>query len=188
MKLADLGLIGNCQLSALIHRDGSMVWACLPRFDSPPLFGALLDEEAGGRFSIGPAVAQEGAQRYLPNTNVLETRFITPDGSFRVIDFAPRFVQYERSFRPTKLLRIVEPLSGTPRIRVLCDPILGWGRGRPRRELGSHHLSFLGFPAEVSLTTDAPPSYMNDEPFALTERRHFVLSWGEPVEEPLDPL
>jgi len=188
MKLADLGLIGNCQLSALVHRDGSIAWACMPRFDSPPLFAALLDDEKGGRFTIRPAAPQEGTQRYLPNTNVLETRFVTADGAFRVLDFAPRFIQYERSFRPTKFLRIVEPLSGTPRIRVLCDPILGWSRERPRREFGSHHLSFLGYDAEVRLTTDAPLSYLNDEPFALTERRHFVFSWGQPVEEPLDPL
>ena len=188
MTLADLGLIGNCQLSALVRNDGAMVWACMPRFDSEPLFGALLDEKDGGRFSIGPAVPQVGTQRYLPNTNVLETRFVTVDGAFRVLDFAPRFIQYERSFRPTKLLRIVEPLSGTPRVRVLCDPILGWSKRRPRREMGSHHLSFDGYDAEVRLTTDAPLSYLNDEPFALTERRHFVLSWGDPVEQPLEPL
>ena len=188
MSLADLGLIGNCQLSALVRRDGAIVWSCMPRFDSPPVFGALLDEKDGGRFSIGPAIPQQGTQRYLPNTNVLETRFETPDGAFRVLDFAPRFVQFERSFRPTKLLRIVEPLSGTPRVRVLCDPVLGWGRARPRRELGSHHLSFHGYDAELRLTTDAPLAYLNDEPFALTERKHFVLAWGAPVEEPLEPL
>jgi GH15 family glucan-1,4-alpha-glucosidase len=186
--LADLGLIGNCQLAALVRRDGAIVWACMPRFDSEPLFGSLLDEENGGRFTIGPAVPQQGTQRYLPNTNVLETRFVTVDGAFRVLDFAPRFVQYERSFRPTKLLRIVEPLSGTPRVRVHCDPILGWNKQRPRREYGSHHLKFQGFDSEVRLTTDAPLSYLNDEPFALTERKHFVFSWGEPVEQPLEPL
>ena len=81
-------------------------------------------------------------QRYLDNTNVLETRFETPDGAFRVLDFAPRFMQYERIFRPTKLVRIVEPLAGTPRIRVRCDPRarLVARRGRAR-ELGSHHIS-----------------------------------------------
>ncbi|MDP3154484.1 MAG: glycoside hydrolase family 15 protein [Archangium sp.] len=188
MTLADLGLIGNCQLNALVRRDGAIVWACMPRFDSEPIFGAILDEADGGRFSIGPALPTQGTQRYLPNTNVLETRFVTIDGAFRVLDFAPRFVQYDRSFRPTKLLRIVEPLSGTPRVRVLCDPILGWSKKRPRREFGSHHLSFKGYDSEVRLTTDAPLSYLNDEPFALTERKHFVFSWGEPVEQPLEAL
>ncbi len=185
--LADLGLVGNCQFAAHVHRDGAVVWCCLPRFDSPPVFGALLDEE-GGRFSIRPANRALGVQRYLPNTNVLETRFDTPDGAFRVLDFAPRFVLYERNFRPTKLVRIVEPLSGTPRIRVLCDPVLGWSKQRPRREFGSNHLSFGGFGAELRLTTDASLSYLDDEPFALTAKKHFVLAWGAPVEEPLEPL
>src|SRR5687767_1458252 len=110
MTLADLGLIGNCQVSALVRRDGHIVWSCMPRFDSPPIFGALLDEKEGGRFAIMPADEQLGVQRYLPNTNVLETRFDGPDGAFRILDFAPRFILHGRSFRPTKLLRIVEPL------------------------------------------------------------------------------
>ncbi len=188
MPLADLGLIGNCQLSALVDGGGAIVWSCMPRFDSPPLFAALLDEHAGGRFAIGPADGSMGRQRYLPNTNVLETRFDGPDGAFRILDFAPRFLRFERAFRPTKLVRIVEPLSGTPRIRVRCEPILGFGRATPRRDFGSHHVTYHGYEAHVRLTTDAPLSYLGGEAFALTAKRHFVFSWGEPVEEPLEPL
>jgi len=188
MTLADLGLIGNCQISALVRRDGAVVWSCMPRFDSPPVFGALLDENKGGRFLIGPATPEKGQQRYLPNTNVLETVFSGPDGSFRVLDFAPRFIQHDRSFRPTKLVRIVEPLSGTPRIRVFCEPVLGWSQERPKKDHGSHHVSYLGYDVELRLTTDAPLAYLDGEPFALTERKHFVLAWGSPVEEPIEPL
>ena len=94
MSLADLGLIGNCQLAAHVRNDGAIVWACMPRFDSAPVFGALLDDD-GGHFTIGPANSTRGVQRYLTNTNVLETRFETPDGAFRVIDFAPRFRRFE---------------------------------------------------------------------------------------------
>ncbi len=188
MHLRELGLIGNCQIAALVRRDGAIVWSCLPRFDSPPVFGALLDENAGGSFGIGAADGAPGTQRYLPNTNVLETGFSGPDGSFRVLDFAPRFFQHDRSYRPAKLIRVVEPLSGTPRIRVFCDPVLGWSRRSAPREYGSHHVSFRGYESEVRLTTDAPLSYLHGEPFALTERKHFVLAWGAPVEEPLAPL
>jgi len=74
MSLADLGLIGNCQLAAHVRRDGAIVWCCMPRFDSAPIFGALLDDD-GGQFTIGPATPGLGLQRYLANTNVLETRF-----------------------------------------------------------------------------------------------------------------
>jgi GH15 family glucan-1,4-alpha-glucosidase len=188
MGLRHLGLIGNCQVSALVRDDGAITWSCMPRFDSPPVFGQLLDEPEGGAFVIGAADGSPGVQRYLPNTNVLETRFETKDGAFRVLDFAPRFQLFERTFRPTKLVRIVEPLKGTPRIRVACTPVLGWSKAPAPREEGSHHVSFRGYPAELRLTTDASLSYLHGDPFALTERKHFVLAWGAPVEEALAPL
>ena len=188
MRLADMGLIGNCQLSALVHRSGAIVWCCMPRFDSEPVFASILDAEEGGEFQIGAADGTVGVQKYLPNTNVLETRFDTPDGSFRVIDFAPRFVQFDRSFRPTKIIRIVEPLGGTPRLRVRCRPVLGWSRKPPAVDEGSHHVSYLGYDRELRLTTDAPLSYLHGEPFALTNKLHFVLAWGAPVEEALEAL
>ena len=111
MLLEDLGLVGNCQFSALVERTGAVVWCCLPRFDSEPVFSALLDTGQGGRFLVGPAGGGSGTQRYIENSNVLETSFRTDSGAFRVLDFAPRFVQYDRVFRPTQLVRIVEPLE-----------------------------------------------------------------------------
>ena len=188
MGLADLGLIGNCQFSALVDRHGSIVWCCMPRFDSPPVFAALLDEATGGRFAIAPADGVPGRQRYVPNTNVLETRFDSGDGSFRILDFAPRFMLFDRSFRPTKIVRMIEPLAGTPRIRVRCDPVLGWSRQFPGREEGSNHVSYTGYDRELRLTTDVPLSYLHGEPFALTGRAHLVLAWSAPVEEALAPM
>ncbi len=187
MELANLGLVGNCQIAAHIAHDGSVVWCCLPRFDAPPVFGALLDE-GGGRFQIGAADGSAGRQRYLPNTNILETTFETNEGAFRVLDFAPRFIQYDRSFRPKKLVRIVEPISGMPRVRVVCDPVLGWSKARPRRTDGSNHISFDGYAEDLRLTTDVPLSYIGGNSFALTGKQHFVLAWGNPVEESLRPL
>jgi len=188
MRLEDVGVVGNCQFSALVHHSGEVVWCCLPRFDAAPVFSTLLDSEGGGRFRIGPADGETGTQHYLPNTNVLETTFETPTGSFRVIDFAPRFLQFSRAFRPTQLIRIVEPIKGTPRIAVVCEPKLGWSKARPLTSQGSHHVRFEGFASELRLTTDIPLSYLGGQAFTLTGRRHFVLSWGSPVEEPLEPL
>jgi GH15 family glucan-1,4-alpha-glucosidase len=188
MRLEDLSLIGNCQIAALISTAGDVVWCCLPRFDSEPVFSTLLDAEGGGRFHVGPADAAPGTQRYLPNTNILETTFAGAGGSFRVLDFAPRFYQYDRHFRPTQIVRILEPLAGTPRLRVTCEPRLGWSRGVPGRTQGSNHINFEGFPSLLRLTTDIPLSYLEGQAFALTERRHIVLSWGSPVEESLPAL
>lgn len=188
MRLEDLGLIGNCQYTALVSRSGEIVWCCLPRFDSEPLFASLLDEANGGRFVVNPEDGSLGTQRYIDNTNVLETRFETASGSFRVLDFAPRFPLHGRSFRPTKLFRVVEPLEGSPRIRVVCDPRLGWSKGVPQAVYGSNHVAYAGFAGHLRLTTDIPLSYLGGTPFALTGRRHLALTWGEPVEEPLPPL
>ena len=188
MRLEDLGLVGNCQFAALVDRGGSVVWCCLPRFDAEPVFGALLDEGHGGRFRVGPASGAVGTQRYLPNTNVLETSFEDVDGAFRVIDFAPRFEQHQRSFRPAQLIRVVEPVRGTPRIRVTCAPRIGWSRGEPVAFAGSNHVRFEGFASPLRLTTDVPISYIGGQPFALTSRRYLALTWGAPVEEPLRAL
>jgi GH15 family glucan-1,4-alpha-glucosidase len=188
VRLEDLGIIGNCQISALVSRAGQIVWCCLPRFDSEPVFASLLDADCGGHFTVAPASGEAGAQRYLPNTNVLETTFRGPDGAFRVLDFAPRFGQYDRSFRPTQLFRIVEPIAGTPRVRVECAPRLGWSRGVSVEVAGSNHVRYEGFAGQLRLTTDVPISYLGGKPFALGERRHLVLTWGAPVEEPLAPL
>ena len=187
MKLENLGLIGNCQYSALISNTGEVVWCCLPRFDSEPVFGKLLDDD-GGAFSVGTADGSAGVQRYLPNTNVLETRFTTSEGAFRVLDFAPRFLRYDRSFRPTQLHRVIEPLAGTPRVLVRCEPRLGWSKQCPSAVQGSNHIHYDGFATPLRLTTDIPLSYTAGLPFALTKRHHLALTWGAPIEEALEPL
>src|SRR5262245_6920227 len=127
MQLEHLGVIGNCQCAALVERTGAIVWCCLPQFDSDPVFGSLLDP-MGGSFIVAGADGTPGVQRYIDNTNVLETTFEAPGGRFRVVDFAPRFEQHARMFRPTSIIRLVEPLEGSPRIVVRCDPVLGWSK------------------------------------------------------------
>jgi GH15 family glucan-1,4-alpha-glucosidase len=185
MRLEDMGLIGNCQYAALVHRSGDICWCCWPRFDSEPLFGSLLDAERGGHFSVSPVSGELGQQSYIANTNVLITRFDTESGSFRIIDLAPRFLLHGRSFRPVQLFRIIEPLAGRPVVRVSCKPLVGWSRATPGCHQGSNHLQFEGFSAPLRLTTDVPLSYLEGQPFALTEKKHLALAWGEPVEKPL---
>ncbi len=188
LPIEDLGLIGNCQIAALVARDGTIPWCCLPRFDSDPVFAALLDSEAGGSMGVAPAGGGLGTQAYLPNTNVLETTFATPDGSFRVVDFAPRFFHHERPYRPVQIMRVVEPIEGTPRVRAWCEPVLGWSKRKPQKRFGSTHVRYLGYAQPLRLTTDIPLSYLDGRAFSLTGRRHLVLSWGRPVDTPLASL
>ena len=96
---------------------------CLPRPDSPPVFGRLLDPE-GGHFSIASppsSMAYTTSQSYLPNTNILLTTVTLSNGdAFQITDFCPRFEQYGRMYRPAALFRLVQPLQGTPAIVVSC--------------------------------------------------------------------
>ncbi len=160
MRLEESGLIRTCQYSALVHSRGEIVWCCLPRFDSAPVFSTLLDSQEGGRYRIGPAGGESGSQRYVPNTNTRESTFNAATGSFKVTDSAHRFLQFGRSFRPTQLIRIVEPIEGTPCIDVTCEPRLGCSMVRPSHMQGSHHLWFEGFASQLRLTTDIPFSYL----------------------------
>jgi GH15 family glucan-1,4-alpha-glucosidase len=187
MQLEDLGLIGNCQFSALIERSGSVVWCCLPQFDSEPVFGRLLDP-SGGEFAIEPADGRKGRQRYIQNTNILETVFDAPGGQFRIIDLAPRFSQHDRMFRPPQLVRIIEPVQGAPVIRVRCEPRLGWSKISPTVQQGSDYLEFEGFSAALRLTSNIEPACLTGQPFMLDTRRYLVLSWGVPIEEELSSV
>src|ERR1700677_117584 len=102
----NLGMIGNCQITALMSQSGSLDWLCLPRPDSPPLFGRILDAD-GGHFSIEGVDHNSSRQRYISNTNVLITEIENFDGSqFKITDFCPRFMQYGRMFRPLSVFRL----------------------------------------------------------------------------------
>lgn len=84
------GLIGDLQTAALVTTDGTIDWFCCPRFDSPSVFGALLDREKGGHFSVSPAQKTYATkQLYFPDTAVLVTRFMTEAGAGEVVDFMP---------------------------------------------------------------------------------------------------
>lgn len=180
------GIIGNCAYSALIDDTARVVWLCWPRFDSSSVFCHLLDSEIGGSFSIQPSDPFKSTQSYLQNTNVLRTEFHSKRGCFEVIDFAPRFMQYDRSFRPTTLVRIVRPISGEPLIHVQCNPTYEYAKIVPERTFGSNHIRFEGLPSQLRLTSNASITYLLDEtPFLLTKDLYFVLTWGRPLEAPI---
>jgi len=184
--VAATGLVGNCSFNALVE-GGRVVWLCWPRPDSSFVFGELIDKERGGVFAIEPSVASTSMVEYVENTNILRTEFRSEGGAFEVIDFAPRFQRFDRWYRPTMLVRIVRPLGGEPRIRVRCEPVFDYGRMRASSWAGSNHLQFGGMPAPVRLTTNAPLTYVQQgTPFLVTRDLHFVLTWGEPLEAPLE--
>ena len=161
----DLGVIGNCAYSALIDRQARVVWSCLPRFDSDPLFCALLtpigDNAGHGLFTIELADLAETEQRYLDNTAVLVTRLTdAAGGAIEITDFAPRFRQFDRLYRPMQMVRQVRPVSGQPRIRIRLRPLHDYGARRPELTRGSNHIRYVTPHVTLRLTTDAPVDYI----------------------------
>src|SRR5215207_360323 len=135
--IGDYAIIGNCRTAGLISRDGSLDWLCLPRFDSPSVFGALLDAEIGGRFQVRPVGAFESERRYLPNTNVLETTFRTPDGVCALRDLMPVASEAEKRISPLPdhlVLRELEGLAGEVTVEIRYEPRPDYARARPRLE------------------------------------------------------
>lgn len=185
------GLIGNCQISALVSESGSMEWLCLPRPDSDPVFGRLLDPD-GGHFTIRLAnmTGAKTRQYYVENTNVLVTEMESADGArIRLTDFCPRFPQFGRMFRPLSLFRTVEPLAGAPSIVVDCSPVLGWSKESAHAARGNSHLRFDMRKESLRLTTNMPLTYlMEKQPFHLKEKLHFGLTWAAAVEEDISQL
>jgi GH15 family glucan-1,4-alpha-glucosidase len=116
VRIEDYALIGDMHAAALVGRDGAVDWLCLPRFDSPSCFAALLGDESHGSWLLTPAGEVRASSRsYRPGTLVLETEFETADGAVRVIDFMPRRVQ-----GPPRLMRIVEGLRGVSTRQAAC--------------------------------------------------------------------
>ncbi|WP_157562699.1 glycoside hydrolase family 15 protein [Micromonospora chokoriensis] len=123
----DHGLIGDLQTAALIDSDGAIDWFCAPRFDSPSIFGALLDRRKGGHFQVAPdGIDYTSKQLYLPGTPILITRFHSADGVGELLDFMP--VTGEHATDQHRLIRLVRMVRGSMRFRFDCRPRFNYGR------------------------------------------------------------
>ncbi|MGI5523030.1 glycoside hydrolase family 15 protein [Micromonospora sp. CA-259024] len=121
------GLIGDLQTAALISTDGTVDWFCAPRFDSPSVFGALLDRRKGGHFQFSPdGIDYTSKQLYLPGTPILITRFHSADGVGELLDFMP--VTGERATEQHRLIRLVRMVRGSMPFRFDCRPRFNYGR------------------------------------------------------------
>lgn len=184
------GIIGNCAYSALVQKDTRVLWMCWPGFDSSFVFGALLDKKSGGEFAILPAEDAQKVQfvqQYRENTNILETIVKSHTGSYKVTDFAPRFYLYGRYFKPLMLFRKIEKLQGQPRIRVICRPVGEYGKWKLTASMGSNHIRYHGLEDSLRLTANIPLTYLMEErSFVLEHTKYLVLTYGPPLEAPLE--
>ncbi len=188
MTSLDLAVVGNCSIGALIDSHGRLVWACFPRFDGDPHFSALLDSQNGeeqGFYDVELTDFSHSEQRYRRNSAILETTLHDQNGgALRIIDFAPRFKQFGRVFRPMTLVRLIQPLSGAPRIRVRLRPSFGYGEGRPEITRGSNHIRYVMPEHTLRLTTDGSVTYVLEEvPFILESPLALILGPDESLSE-----
>jgi GH15 family glucan-1,4-alpha-glucosidase len=150
------GVIGNLRTAALVGMDGSVDWLCLPRFDSPSVFAAILDDQKGGRFRIAPPSCDDLRQKqfYWPDTNILITRFLHPDGIAEVEDYMPIGGRADQVVRRVRIVRGQMPL------RLECRPAFDYARAKHETTLTEHGVRFdgpglsLGLAASVPLAQD----------------------------------
>jgi GH15 family glucan-1,4-alpha-glucosidase len=137
--IADYGFLSDCHTGALVSSDGSIEWLCLPHFDSPSIFGSILDRGAG-RWRVGPyGVYVPAGRRYIPGTNLIETTWMTPQGWLRVVDALTIGDWHDNTggsshTRPPTdfdadhlLVRFVECIQGQVSVEVFCEPMLDYG-------------------------------------------------------------
>jgi GH15 family glucan-1,4-alpha-glucosidase len=178
-RIEDYGLIGNARTAALIGRDGSMDWLCLPRFDSPACFASLLGSRENGRWIITPSAnVRHVSRRYRTNTNILETTFHTDGGRVSVIDFMPAPVHDQQ----IDVVRIVRGEAGCVSMSTELLFRFDYGLTVPWVRRQFDQLSAIAGPDEVVLRTEVPlqgEGYTTGGEFVVNagQTTSFTLSW-----------
>ena len=176
LPIADHGVIGDLRSVALVGTDGTIDWYCTPRFDSPSVFGAILDADKGGHFSVTAVEDCATRQLYVPDTNVLITRFLSPAGVGEVHDFMPV------GEGPQRLIRRVLCVRGEMEFRLECEPRFNYGRDR--HEVVVAEAGALFRSPELSLALGAPiPLTSSGTGVSAT----FTLAAGESATFVLEP-
>ena len=151
--IEDYGVIGDLHTVALVGKDGSIDWCCLPHFSSPSVFASILDSRKGGFFKIAPVDRAVQKQMYLPETNVLVTRFLSPEGVGEVTDFMPIEMGTAGMVHNHEIVRIVRVVRGSVRFKFECRPAFDFARARHRLEVQSDGARFLSDQERLGLTS-----------------------------------
>jgi len=182
--IGDYGIIGNMLSVALVGIDGSIDWCCLPRFDSPSVFAAILDDEKGGRFHIRPSLPFDSHQAYTPDTNVLQTAFKTETGTATVTDFMPCYQTSQgRLVQFSELHRLVNCIQGEVALEALFEPKLDYARADTLLSTSKYGVYVKGGTEALSLFSSIPITIHRDRAisqFTLKqgEKAGFILSYG----------
>jgi GH15 family glucan-1,4-alpha-glucosidase len=153
LPIEDHGVIGNLHTAALVGVDGTIDWLCLPAFDSPSVFCAILDDEKGGHFSLRPVEYARSQQLYLPDTNVLLTRYFSPQGLAETLDFMPIITRRGQRHR---LVRNVRVIRGKMTFDAECRPAFDYARRGHTISVGKSGAVFSSGVGCLGLATDVP--------------------------------
>jgi len=171
-RIEDYALIGDCETAALVGRDGSIDWLCLPRFDSDACFAAVLGSPENGRWRLSPQAADPHVSRsYRGDSLVLDTQFDTDTGSVRIVDFMP-----VRSDHRPVLIRIVEGLSGSVPMQMQLTLRFGYGQVTPWVQAHPTGIQAIAGPDAVILNSDVEVRGQD-----LTTVAEFVIQSGQQI-------
>ena len=187
MKNYDYGIVGNCSSAALISSDCSIVWMCLPNFDSPALFAQILDEKKGGYFKISAVNLIKSEQEYIIHTAILRTIFETKDGIFEVNDYMPRFETFRREhYCPPEIHRRIKVVSGSPRMTINLDARPNFALGGADYTIKDDYIkitSQMGHYNSFYLYSNVDyEKIINSEEIELEKYTYFLLSFHEKIE------
>jgi GH15 family glucan-1,4-alpha-glucosidase len=189
MERLDHGITGNGRLLALISPTSSIDWFCAPRFDSPSLFGRILDEEKGGTFRfLHNGRELPGQMRYIKNTNVLITRFVSDAETWEVVDFFPRIPEGLGVRLPKELIRIIRPLSGRPNVSVDFDPRPDYARGEVLMEKNTDSIRVQSIHGDMHLYSNLSLSYIGEKKEFVIDRPYFFILSHHTRENPTPQL
>ena len=192
LPIENYGVIGDLHTVALVGTNGSIDWFCFPHFDSPSLFGAILDDRKGGRFQISPAAAGvRSKQFYWPGTNVLMTRFLSPDGVGELVDYMPvepRHMPMEprpHALGHHTLVRRVSVPRGSMSFHLTCTPAFDYARAKHSVDVEVRGACFRTTALEIGLASAVPLQVQGpgvEARFTLHEGQsvHFILHQIEP--------
>ena len=188
-KGLNYGIIGNCKSSALINEDSSIDWCCLPQFDSSAIFCKIIDNHIGGSFKIEAAESYIITQQYINNTAIVRTNFKNPKNEFEVLDFMTRYKLDDQNFySPPEIQRLIKPIKGLPKIKVLYNPTLEYANGKTKTYEKEDFIVSVFDEASYEtlfLYTDIEKKkILENKEFELSKSVYLNLSYNEKIDLP----
>ena len=188
-KGLNYGIIGNCKSSALINEDSSIDWCCLPQFDSSAIFCKIIDNHIGGSFKIEADESYIITQQYINNTAIVRTNFKNEKNEFEILDFMTRYKLDDQNFySPPEIQRLIKPIKGLPKIKVLYNPTLEYANGKTKTYEKEDFIVSVFDEASYEtlfLYTDIEKKkILENKEFELSKSVYLNLSYNEKIDLP----